>query len=365
MEMWKWISGVGGLFEAVLLVLFLEHAIGFRIASRRLAQMAGVMVFGIGNVLFYGNFAAYSIFLLIVAATYCRIVLKGTVWHHEGIVLCLVAANGVVRIVTGQGIKWLAQACGTVYGAAEYEVAMLVLGQKFLCIAILTFLVIRAFYGCQKTALENAMLTEQMCRQQASVLKIEADYYKARKLRHDINKSLGIYVRLLEEGRVDEVVSAMKSTMDEIPSDRVIYLSANNIISAVLNEKMGICKNHEIEFAVQITAEIEMEREMDVAIMLSNLLDNAIENQLGCRLGAKIFVSIFDQNGMYNVIVKNTIRETVLGKNPQLVTQKSDELYHGIGLKSVRDTVEKYDGIIDFDEACGQFTVHAAIPREE
>lgn len=365
MEVWQWISGIGGLFEAVLLVMLLEKSVGFKTMSRRITLVTGVVCGGIGNVLFYENFTAYSVYLLIVVAIYCRIALKGTVWHHEGIVLCLVAANGVVRVGTSLGMKWLATACGTAYGTTGYEVAILVVWQKVLCIAILVFLMIRALYGSQRTALENVMLTEQMKRQQANVLKIEADYYKARKLRHDINRSLGIYIRLLEEGRVDEVISTMKSTVGEMPADKVIYLSANNIISAVLNEKMGICRNHEIEFGVQLTAEIDKEREMDIAIMLSNLLDNAIENQLDGRLGAKIFVSIFDQNGMYNVVVKNTTRETVLGKNPQLVTQKSDELYHGIGLKSVKDTVEKYDGIIDFDETRGQFTVHAAIPREE
>lgn len=365
MEMWQWISKIGGLLESILLVLLLERTVGFRTVHRRLAQVVGAALFGAGNILFYGSFTAYSIYLLIVAVIYCRIVLKGGVLLHEGIVLGLVGANGVIRVVTSQGMRWLAKACGTVYGATEYEVAILILGQKLLCIAILAFLVVRAFYGSQRTDLENVMLTEQMRRQHANILKIETDYYNARKLRHDINRSLGIYVRLLEEGRVDEVISAIKSMVDEIPSDKVIYLSNNNIISAVLNEKMGICKNQEIEFGVQLTAKIDSEREMDVAIMLSNLLDNAIENQLADRAGTKIFVNIFEQNGMYNVVVKNTIREPVLGKNPQLATQKSDKLYHGIGLKSVRDTVDKYDGIIDFDEACGQFTVHAAIPKEE
>lgn len=362
MEVWQWISAGGGLLEAVLLVRLLEMTVGFRIGCKRVALAAGIVVFGAGNVFFYESFLLHIMYLLVVATIYCRLVLQGSVWLHEGIVLGIVLVSGTIRTITMLGMKLLANVCKTVYSATVYEVALLVLAQKAVGIMILTFLLVRTIYGSKQLALENAFLTEKIYHQQTHVLQIETDYYNARKLRHDINKTLNLYMRLLEDGRVEQVIKNMKEQLGKISEDKVVMLPGNNILSAVLNEKMSICKNHEIEFGLQLTAEIDSEREMNVAIMLSNLLDNAIENQLESKRDAKIFVNIFEQNSMYNMIVKNTISQSVLAKNPRLATQKADQFAHGLGLKSVKDTVEKYDGIIDFDEDCGQFIVHVAIP---
>ncbi len=362
MAVWQWISAIGGLLEAVLLAVFLERKVGFRTVHKKIALVVGIAVFGAGNVFFYESFLLHIMYLLVVATIYCRLVLKGSVWLHEGIILGIVVVSGTIRTITTLGLKGMANICGTVYSATVYEVTLLVLVQKAVGIMILTFLLVGTIYGSKQLALENAFLTEKIHQQQTHVLQIEADYYNARKLRHDINKSLEIYVRLLEAGKADEVIKDIKARVSENSRDKVILLPCNSVISAVLNEKMSICKNHEIDFGLQFTTEIDSEREMNVAIMLSNLLDNAIENQLESERDARIFVNIFEQSNMYNIVVKNTISQSVLEKNPNLVTKKTDALVHGIGLKSVRDTVEKYDGIIDFDEDCGQFIAHVAIP---
>ena len=91
--------------------------------------------------------------------------------------------------------------------------------------------------------------------------------------------------------------------------------------------------------------------------------DNAIEAQEESESYRVIFVNIFEQNGMYNFIVKNPIQNSVLKKNSIPETKKENGLLHGIGLKSVQDTVEKYAGMIDFEETDGTFIVHSAMPK--
>ena len=58
---------------------------------------------------------------------------------------------------------------------------------------------------------------------------------------------------------------------------------------------------------------------------------------------------ISNQKGFDSVMVKNTITESVLAKNPELHSSK-DETGHGLGLVQIRKIVEKYNGMIDIYE---------------
>lgn len=241
----------------------------------------------------------------------------------------------------------------------EYVGWILLTGQ------IVTLLLLGAVFrvkNSDKVLLENVLLNDRMRQQQMNILRIEEDYYNARKMRHDIKRSYGIYLRLLEEGNSDKVKELIQEQMGNFTESQVVFFDGNSMINAVLNEKRTLCLKEDVELSIQWIVKITGEIEMDVAVLLSNLLDNAMEAQRKRSVGRKIFVNIFEQSGMYNFVIKNPIDESVLAKNPRLDSEKDNLFWHGIGLKSVRDTVLKYDGIIDFEEADGKFIVHVAIP---
>lgn len=48
-------------------------------------------------------------------------------------------------------------------------------------------------------------------------------------------------------------------------------------------------------------------------------------------------------------------------KQGRIVTTKTDEKLHGIGLRSVKCVVDKYNGIMDINHKDGKFTVTIAI----
>ena len=56
------------------------------------------------------------------------------------------------------------------------------------------------------------------------------------------------------------------------------------------------------------------------------------------------------------ITVKNSIDESVLDKNPELVSTKAEE-GHGYGIKQMKNIVEKYDGMIDIYEKNQMFVV--------
>ena len=49
--------------------------------------------------------------------------------------------------------------------------------------------------------------------------------------------------------------------------------------------------------------------------------------------------------------------KNILSLNPELNTTKDDKQLHGIGLKSVRDIIEKHEGIFNITQNDEWFTV--------
>ena len=55
--------------------------------------------------------------------------------------------------------------------------------------------------------------------------------------------------------------------------------------------------------------------------------------------------------------IENIVDKDILSLNPELNTTKDDKQAHGIGLKSVREIIEKHDGIFNITQNDEWFTV--------
>ena len=83
--------------------------------------------------------------------------------------------------------------------------------------------------------------------------------------------------------------------------------------------------------------------------MLNNLLDNAVE---AAELSVKkeILVKLFTKNNSMQVIkITNSCDTEPNTKNKDLQTIKKDKNLHGLGLKSVKKIVDKYEGSFDWN----------------
>ncbi|MCB5457388.1 ATP-binding protein [Mediterraneibacter gnavus] len=90
--------------------------------------------------------------------------------------------------------------------------------------------------------------------------------------------------------------------------------------------------------------------DVSLCTLFANTLDNAIEAcqkieapdrrklELKCR---------YTENGYFSLeLINSKINEIVVQKN-QYISDKEDKSAHGIGISSIRDIVEKYEGTLD------------------
>lgn len=96
--------------------------------------------------------------------------------------------------------------------------------------------------------------------------------------------------------------------------------------------------------------------------MLSNLLDNAIEAAEKCEK-PEIIVTIGENKAYLVFIVTNSVLQSVMTNNPDMLSTKNDPEHHGFGILNMQDIVGKYDGMLDFSEQNGKFTASAYLKK--
>jgi sensor histidine kinase regulating citrate/malate metabolism len=193
----------------------------------------------------------------------------------------------------------------------------------------------------------------QLEQQEYFVNETKKNFEEMSQIRHDTKNYLLCIEELLKDNNTDEAIRYIQALKEEKLSNTRKYVNTHSdVVNAIINSKFSKCQDNNIAIDYNITGDFSNVSDVDISILLSNLLDNSIEACLKCNIDTtqKIFISICDEKGYLHIVVKNTIKKSVLERNPTLKTTKSNNKYHGFGTLTIRDIVNKYDGSIDVYE---------------
>lgn len=191
---------------------------------------------------------------------------------------------------------------------------------------------------------EIAMLNTQLEEQKHSVAKIDDLARETSKTRHDLKQYLTIILGLINTAEIDKAKANIESIIGEKLNNRFINYLSSSVVNSVLNDKQNTCIQQQIDFDIKVSGDIPEYMELEMGVLLSNLIENAIEAELQLVEGRDIRLEMYELKGMYFISVLNRISGSVLSTNPKLKTNKKNKDRHGIGLMSVKDIVEKFDG---------------------
>jgi hypothetical protein len=177
--------------------------------------------------------------------------------------------------------------------------------------------------------------------------------------RHDMQNQLTIISNYIDAGKYGEARKYINSLSDTyLPTVKSFINTDNEAFNAIVNSKIAVCNQKNIYIEIKEMKNVLKDfNAIDTGILFGNLLDNAIEaaQETDSR---RITVDIMQKGHYLSVLVTNSIKTSVLKTNEELRTSKDDKLLHGIGIKSVKALVEKYDGMINFFEKNGEFCCH-------
>ena len=139
----------------------------------------------------------------------------------------------------------------------------------------------------------------------------------------------------------------------------------NVFINAILNTKISIARNHDINFVFTGSKQLDGVADIDMCNLLGNILDNAIENCSASPDAHKsIICNFFGDEYKIMIYVSNTIEKSVLSENHSLKTSKSRLQGHGYGIKTIKQIAEKYNGSADFYEKDNMFVCCVMLYRD-
>ncbi len=202
-----------------------------------------------------------------------------------------------------------------------------------------------------KEKMQYSLIELRLKEQEKNLLEMKQSYEEIRKIRHDMKNYVECAATLLHNGKDTEAETYLSSLLEnKISFGTQIVLTKSDAVNAVISSKIALCQKHKITFRYEITGSVELVPELDLSILIANLLDNAIEASIKIKDNREISLKIYNERNYIVILISNFINESVLDKNPKLHTTKKDKLQHGVGSLSIKDIVNKHNGMMSVYE---------------
>lgn len=181
---------------------------------------------------------------------------------------------------------------------------------------------------------------------------------------HDIKNHL-TQIRNLEN--IEAVQSYIDSIYPNIEKFSFTGISKNKMLDLIISKYVTLCEKKNIKFSVDVkTANLAYVSDSDLSTLMNNLLDNAVE--AAERADERfIQVYIFSKGNMHDgLVIKNSCFVPPETENGELKTTKQNKKTHGVGTKSIRKALKKYDAVYGwkYDENSKIFETDIVFPKK-
>ena len=202
-----------------------------------------------------------------------------------------------------------------------------------------------------------------------NMLHIQYENYKIRQESVDlINQKyhdLKHQIAVLRTESGEERNAVLDKMEQEIKAYEAQNDTGNKVLDTVLTGKSLTCRAKNIQLTcVADGAALDFMDVMDISNLFGNALDNAIEsvNKITDPERRLIHLSVARQKGFAAIRIENCYEGELKFENGLPVTTKKDVLYHGFGIKSIRNTAAKYGGTATITTHGGWFELRVLIP---
>ncbi|ADL34831.1 two component system histidine kinase [Butyrivibrio proteoclasticus B316] len=215
------------------------------------------------------------------------------------------------------------------------------------------------------------LLAEKELRNIHSMLKAQYDKYRNYQSTfevinmkyHDLKHQIaGLRAEMSDDERkkwIDSLEQELESYSPELET-------GNSVLDTLIAGKMMNCRANNIKITCVADGDIlDFMHVADICTIFGNALDNAIESVTLIDDPEKrlIHLSLSQKKNFVLIQINNYCENTITLKNGYPVTTKADKGNHGFGLKSIRYTIEKYHGTLNFDLNDNWFELKMLIPK--
>lgn len=222
-------------------------------------------------------------------------------------------------------------------------------------INITMFLELSIYKQRNEVEMENTLLREQFVYQSEMIGETKRQYHALQKTKHDFNNIISVIQYLNNDNKNREIDAFIRTYFDTQDKLVEIIHTGNSYFDAIINAKASQAAKSSIQVLISSTAiQINSENNMELCNLIGNLFENAISASKESKKKT-IYLDIRNNSNGLSICMKNTIDDSVLEKNPQLVTNKKDQINHGYGIQIIKEIVKRHSGLMEFYEEDGCF----------
>ena len=211
------------------------------------------------------------------------------------------------------------------------------------------------------TAIET-MLKSQYDQYRSYQESMELIHIKYHDLKHQI-------AGLRAETDADRRKEWLDTMERELEQNELSQRTENQVLDTMLGVKMLQARKNHIRITCVADGHLlDFMHVTDICTIFGNALDNAVESVVLIPDEEKrlIHVSVTEQKQFVFIQISNYCERKIQLENGTMPeTTKADKKNHGFGLKSIRYSVEKYNGTVTVDLKNNWFELRILLPKQE
>ena len=243
----------------------------------------------------------------------------------------------------------------------------------FLCVSLIIInLTIFALYDLFLDYTKSKIEKELLEREKEFNLKqfniIINNYESLELFRHDFKNHISYIKKCSKDKNLDEIIKYIDSITREVKINKNIIINSGNIIlDSILSFKFQEIINNNIRLEYKVLAPYDLKIDsLDLVSLLGNLIDNIIEANIKIENVSDRYSNInikYIKNNLF-INLENSFKEVKFDNNNNLKTLKKESHKHGLGLKSIKNIVDKYNGFIKMDIKENKFITKIVLTLE-
>ena len=205
---------------------------------------------------------------------------------------------------------------------------------------------------------EADVLKQQSIGQLELYNSLRKNYDIQRKRTHEYKNQIMCIDSLLKNKNYNKLEEYINSIFDKLDGQLDMVDTNNEVVNAVINAKYYEALQNDVLFILKINdlSHIKVSDE-DIVTILSNLLDNAIEAAGQCDIDKRtVGIKLLYEDDVLSIAVSNSYKtEPEIMEDGYMRTIKDDKEQHGLGIRNVVATLEKYNAEYIIDYKNGEF----------
>ena len=179
---------------------------------------------------------------------------------------------------------------------------------------------------------------------------------------HDLKHQMSAMRMMMRNEEGEKYLSEIEKSIRIYNS---IVKSGNEVLDTILTEKSLYCEANQINIScVADGSTLSFIEPVDLYTIFGNAIDNAIESvQNFTDEGKRIVdVLVYAKQQFLVINISNPLEKKLTFKDNLPVSTKAKTGYHGFGLKSIKHTVQKYNGLVQVEVEDDCFYLKIVIP---